>query len=174
MLAWLFKMQAFVQSGCEKWAKESGKQNSFISVPQFIFFGVMPLICLGCFLLRSAIHSSFYQLEVTSLRHWDNELITDWLLFSSSLRKKKIPYHLHVRVEPVIFWISLDFLFSWHRRRERLLINVWNGAELSLTASLPRSLPPLPFCPLLYQGSSVALTGLVSGCWFITAQVGGN
>lgn len=33
---------------------------------------------------------------------------------------------------------------------------------------------PIPFCPTLYQDSSVTLVGLVSPSWFITVQVGGN
>lgn len=92
---------------------ESRKQNNFISVAQGIFSGVMPLVYLDCFSWRRAIYSSFRQPVATSLRHGDNELITDGLLFSSSVGEK-FPPHLHVRLEPVTFWISLDFPLFFH------------------------------------------------------------
>lgn len=90
---------------------------------------------------------------------------------SSSVRKKS-PHLSHVRHEPDIFWTSSEFPLSWHRKRKRLLINSWNGAELSISLFL--RLPPDPSYLSSVQSGHRSFPHGTSFCYFITVQVGGN
>lgn len=92
ILDWQFKIHCDLFSAGEKWLRVKWKTKQFHFSRHFS--GVMPLVYLDCFSRRRAIYSLFHQLVATCRRHGDNELIKNWLLFSSSVRKKKpIPHH---------------------------------------------------------------------------------
>lgn len=100
-------------------------------------------------------------------RRWINKKKRD----SSSVRKKS-PHLSHVRHEPDIFWSSSEFPLSWHGKRNRLLINSWNGTEISI--SLLLRLPPHPSYLSSVLSGHRSSPHVTTFCWFITLQVGGN